>query len=69
MELASQRPISQVTVAEPMVLAVAQAWYWADEGAGTEEPDRSWSSERLALHRSAVVEATRRLTEPKKADG
>jgi AcrR family transcriptional regulator len=50
-----------------MVLAVAQAWFWADEGAGTEEPDRPWPSERLALHRSAVIEATRRLIEPKKA--
>ncbi|MFF4229659.1 TetR family transcriptional regulator [Streptomyces sp. NPDC001820] len=52
-----------------MVLAVAQAWFWAAEGVDTEEGAPSWSAERLALHRSAAVEAARRLIEPKKADG
>lgn len=47
-----------------MVLAVAQAWFWADEGADAEEADRPWTPERLALHRSAVIEAARRLIEP-----
>ncbi|MEV6025731.1 TetR family transcriptional regulator [Streptomyces sp. NPDC052036] len=47
-----------------MVLAVAQAWFWAAEGA---EEERPWSSERMALHRSAVVEAARRLIEPRTA--
>ncbi|MFD4627657.1 hypothetical protein [Streptomyces sp. NPDC058475] len=63
------KSVEHGAVIRPCADRRAQAWFWADEGAGTEEPDRSWSSERLALHRSAVVEATRRLTEPKKADG
>jgi AcrR family transcriptional regulator len=53
-----------------MVLAVAQAWFWAAEGVNTrEEGVPSWPAERLALHRSAVVEAARRLVEPRKAGG
>ncbi|MFJ3307493.1 TetR family transcriptional regulator [Streptomyces sp. NPDC086549] len=48
-----------------MVLAVAQAWFWAAEGADVEEGARSWSPQQLALHRSAVVEAARRISEPK----
>ncbi|MGW2563849.1 TetR family transcriptional regulator [Streptomyces sp. NPDC001514] len=52
-----------------MVLAVAQAWFWAAEGIDTKEGVPPWSAERLALHRSAVVEAARRLIEPKKAEG
>ncbi|MEV6117772.1 TetR family transcriptional regulator [Streptomyces sp. NPDC052109] len=50
-----------------MVLAAAQAWFWAAEGVGPGEVGGPWSPERLALHRSAVVEAARRLTEPKNA--
>ena len=50
-----------------MVLAAAQAWFWAAEGVDAEEGGQSWSAERLALHRSAVVEAARRLTEPRTA--
>ncbi|MGV9249046.1 TetR family transcriptional regulator [Streptomyces sp. NPDC003710] len=49
-----------------MVLAMAQAWFWAAEG---EEAGQSWSPQRLARHRSAVVEAARRICEPKTADG
>ncbi|MEU6370586.1 TetR family transcriptional regulator [Streptomyces sp. NPDC046931] len=49
-----------------MVLAVAQAWFWAAEG---EEVGQSWSPQRLARHRSAVVEAARRICEPKTAEG
>ncbi|GAA3027602.1 TetR family transcriptional regulator [Streptomyces glomeratus] len=49
-----------------MVLAMAQAWFWAAEG---EEAGQSWSPQRLARHRSAVVEAARRICEPKSADG
>ncbi|MGW8699014.1 hypothetical protein ACWGOK_19120 [Streptomyces eurythermus] len=41
-----------------MVLAAAQAWFWADEDG------RPRSPERLARHRAAVVETARRLTEP-----
>ncbi|WP_225821777.1 TetR family transcriptional regulator [Streptomyces naphthomycinicus] len=41
-----------------MILAAAQAWFWADEGG------QPWSPERLARHRAAVVEAVRRLSEP-----
>ncbi|MEU0840761.1 TetR family transcriptional regulator [Streptomyces sp. NPDC005962] len=53
-----------------MVLAAAQAWFWAAEGVNTpEEGVPSWSAERLALHRSAVVEAARRLVEPRTAGG
>jgi len=48
-----------------MVLAVAQAWFWADEGADAEETGPPWSQQRLALHRAAVVEAVRRITEPR----
>ncbi|WP_405926624.1 TetR family transcriptional regulator [Streptomyces sp. NBC_00035] len=50
-----------------MVLAAAQAWFWAAEGVDPEEASRSWSSERLAQHRAAVVEAARRMSEPKAA--
>ncbi|MEU6553360.1 TetR family transcriptional regulator [Streptomyces sp. NPDC046915] len=46
-----------------MVLATAQAWFWATEGA-PEEGDQVWSPQRLALHRAAVVEAARRISEP-----
>ncbi|MEU3825421.1 TetR family transcriptional regulator [Streptomyces sp. SID161] len=46
-----------------MVLAAAQAWFWAEEG------DRPWSPERLASHRAAVVEAARRISAPRPADG
>ncbi|MET7779863.1 MULTISPECIES: TetR/AcrR family transcriptional regulator [Streptomyces] len=51
-----------------MVLAAAQAWFWAAEDVGPAEVIQSWSPQRLALHRSAVVEAARRMSEPK-ADG
>jgi AcrR family transcriptional regulator len=50
-----------------MVLAAAQAWFWADEGVDAEGSGPSWSPQRLALHRSAVVEAARRMCEPKTA--
>lgn len=50
-----------------MVLAAAQAWFWAAEDVGPEEVSQSWSPQRLALHRSAVVEAARRMSEPKAA--
>ncbi|MFE4818365.1 TetR family transcriptional regulator [Streptomyces sp. NPDC056704] len=50
-----------------MVLAAAQAWFWAAEEVGPEEVIQSWSPQRLALHRSAVVEAARRMSEPKAA--
>ncbi|MEU9149597.1 TetR family transcriptional regulator [Streptomyces sp. NPDC048417] len=49
-----------------MVLAAAQAWFWAAEGVDPKEVSESWPQERLALHREAVVEAARRMTEPKK---
>ncbi|MFD9001549.1 TetR family transcriptional regulator [Streptomyces sp. NPDC059582] len=52
-----------------MVLAAAQAWFWAAEGADAGEVGQSWSPERLAAHRSAVVETARRITEPKAAAG
>ncbi|MFD8720816.1 TetR family transcriptional regulator [Streptomyces sp. NPDC059629] len=48
-----------------LVLAAAQAWFWAAEGVDPKEAGGSWPEERLALHRSAVVEAARRMTEPK----
>ncbi|WP_089106138.1 TetR/AcrR family transcriptional regulator [Streptomyces hyaluromycini] len=48
-----------------MVLAAAQAWFWAAEGVDPKEVSESWPEERLALHRAAVVEAARRMTEPK----
>lgn len=50
-----------------MVLAAAQAWFWAAEGVDPDEVSRSWSPPRLAPHRSAVVEAARRMSEPKTA--
>ncbi|MEV6759953.1 TetR family transcriptional regulator [Streptomyces sp. NPDC051105] len=50
-----------------MVLAAAQAWFWAAEGVDPKEVSESWPQERLALHREAVVEAARRMTEPKKS--
>lgn len=51
-----------------MVLAAAQAWFWAAEGLKPEDSSQSWSPQRLALHRSAVIEAARRMSEPKTAD-
>ncbi|MFS7874710.1 TetR family transcriptional regulator [Streptomyces asiaticus] len=51
-----------------MVLAVAQAWFSAAEDADTQEAGRPWSQQRLALHRAAVVEAARRISEPRPAD-
>jgi AcrR family transcriptional regulator len=51
-----------------MVLAAAQAWFWAAEGLKPEDISQSWSPQRLALHRSAVIEAARRMSEPKSAD-
>ncbi|WP_329529993.1 TetR family transcriptional regulator [Streptomyces sp. NBC_01450] len=51
-----------------MVLAAAQAWFWAAEGLKPEDISQSWSPQRLALHRSAVIEAARRMSEPKAAD-
>ncbi|MFE5036209.1 TetR family transcriptional regulator [Streptomyces sp. NPDC056683] len=50
-----------------LVLAAAQAWFWAAEGVDPKEISESWNEERLALHRAAVVEAARRMTEPKRA--
>ncbi|MFF1966799.1 TetR family transcriptional regulator [Streptomyces sp. NPDC058232] len=50
-----------------MVLAAAQAWFWAAEGGDMEGVGRPWSPERLAEHRAAVVEAARRLSEPQTA--
>ncbi|MER6266884.1 TetR family transcriptional regulator [Streptomyces sp900105755] len=50
-----------------LVLAAAQAWFWAAEGVDPKELSESWSEERLALHRAAVVEAARRMTEPNRA--
>jgi AcrR family transcriptional regulator len=50
-----------------MVLAAAQAWFWAIEGADAQEDGQSWSAQRLAEHRAAVVEAARRISEPKPA--
>ncbi|MFE4912228.1 TetR family transcriptional regulator [Streptomyces sp. NPDC056652] len=50
-----------------MVLAAAQAWFWAAEGMDPKEVSQSWSQQRLDLHRSAVVEAARRMSEPKPA--
>ncbi|MFD4621096.1 TetR family transcriptional regulator [Streptomyces sp. NPDC058475] len=50
-----------------MVLAAAQAWFWAAEGVDPDEVSQSWPPQRLALHRSAVVEAARRMSEPKPA--
>ncbi|MEV7386073.1 MULTISPECIES: TetR family transcriptional regulator [unclassified Streptomyces] len=48
-----------------LVLAAAQAWFWAAEGVDPKEAGESWPEERLALHRSAVVEAARRMSESK----
>ena len=48
-----------------MVLAAAQAWFWAAEGIDPKEVALSWPEERLARHRAAVVESARRMTEPK----
>ncbi|MGW4823979.1 TetR family transcriptional regulator [Streptomyces sp. NPDC004227] len=45
-----------------MVLAMAQAWFWAAEDVDPGQVSQSWSPERLALHRSAVVEAARRIS-------
>ncbi|MER6567888.1 TetR family transcriptional regulator [Streptomyces sp. NPDC001093] len=50
-----------------MVLAAAQAWFWAAEGVDPKEAGQSWSAQRLALHRAAVVEAARRISEPRTA--
>ncbi|MFB7321315.1 TetR family transcriptional regulator [Streptomyces sp. NPDC056190] len=51
-----------------MVLAMAQAWFWAAEDVDPGQVSQSWSPERLALHRSAVVEAARRISQ-KAAEG
>ncbi|MEU6573631.1 TetR family transcriptional regulator [Streptomyces sp. NPDC046805] len=52
-----------------MVLAAAQAWFLASEGTNAEEGSQSWQAERLTQHRSAVVEATRRIITPKNSEG
>jgi hypothetical protein len=46
-----------------MVLATAQAWFWAIEGADAQEDGQSWSAQRLAEHRAAVVEAAGRISD------
>ncbi|MFD4951355.1 TetR family transcriptional regulator [Streptomyces sp. NPDC058451] len=46
-----------------MVLAMAQAWFWAAEDGDPGQVGHSWLPERLALHRSAVVEAARRISQ------
>ncbi|MBB4939162.1 AcrR family transcriptional regulator [Streptosporangium album] len=46
-----------------MVLAMAQAWFWAAEDVDPGQVSQSWPPERLALHRSAVVEAARRISQ------
>lgn len=51
-----------------LVIALSQAWFGAvrvpaDSAAGTD-----WAPERLARHRSAVVEAVRRITAPSPRD-
>ncbi|MFD7872869.1 TetR family transcriptional regulator [Streptomyces sp. NPDC059766] len=51
-----------------MVLASAQAWFWAYEGATAQEGPHAWPQQLLARHRTAVVEAARRLIEPRTAD-
>ncbi|MFF1505376.1 hypothetical protein ACFVZR_37405 [Streptomyces sp. NPDC058316] len=43
------------------VLAMAQAWFWAAEDVDPGPVSQPWSPERLAPHRSAVVEAARRI--------
>lgn len=50
-----------------MILGAAQAYFWAAEGVGVEEDGRPWSAQRLARHRAAVVEAARRMSEPRTA--
>ncbi|MGW7404061.1 TetR family transcriptional regulator [Streptomyces sp. NPDC054833] len=45
-----------------MVLAVAQAWFWNAEDPDAATDDHPWPARRLAEHRSAVVEAARRIT-------
>ena len=50
-----------------MVLAAAQAWFWAIEGADAQGEGQSWPAQRLAEHRAAVVEAARRISEPRPA--
>lgn len=51
-----------------MVLAAAQAWFWAMEGTDAQDEEgQSWSAQRLAEHRAAVVEAARRISEPNPA--
>jgi AcrR family transcriptional regulator len=51
-----------------MVLAMAQAWFWAAEDFDPSEVSKSWTPERLAMHRSAVVAAAQRITAPQSAD-
>jgi AcrR family transcriptional regulator len=62
---AEMRPDDLLT----MVLAVAQAWFLAAEDVDPGGIGQSWSPERLALHRSAIVEAARRISTPKTAEG
>ncbi|GAA2355330.1 hypothetical protein [Streptomyces violaceusniger] len=51
-----------------MVLAVAQARFLAAEGDGADTSGtQTWTKERLASHRAAVVEAARRISEPRGA--
>ncbi|MFE5008747.1 TetR family transcriptional regulator [Streptomyces sp. NPDC056696] len=52
-----------------MVLAVAQAWFWAADDVEPQVNGQSWSPQRLAQHRSAVIEAARRITDPKPPTG
>jgi AcrR family transcriptional regulator len=47
-----------------LVLALSQAWVTAAGGPATEADGSVWDERRKAVHRSAVVEAVRRLTAP-----
>ncbi|MFE3580445.1 TetR family transcriptional regulator [Streptomyces vinaceus] len=51
-----------------LVLGLAQAWFGAVGGPAAGGAGTGWTPERLARHRTAVVEAVRRITAPPPRD-
>ncbi|MER7773028.1 TetR family transcriptional regulator [Kitasatospora sp. NPDC096140] len=47
-----------------LVLALSQAWFTAADGMSPTGTSSSWTTQRLAQHRTAVVHAVRRITTP-----
>ncbi|WP_046775817.1 TetR family transcriptional regulator [Streptomyces yangpuensis] len=49
-----------------LIIGVSQAWFGAVGGPAVGAAGSGWPAERLAAHRSAVVESVRRITAPRR---